>query len=409
MTIANELNDGTEGITRTRGREGVPEGAGGDQWRPFADLEANLKLLSSVGRRRSLERLGGSDFASNDYLGLAQSIELREAAADALNRQVPVGAGGSRLLRGNHAEHEALEESASSYFGAESALYFASGFAANMTLFATAPQRGDLVVYDEWIHASVHDGLARTRAERAVARHNDAQAIDDAIVGWRAGGGVGRVWIAVESLYSMDGDGPDLAELDALASRREAVLVIDEAHATGVLGPGGRGRAAFLEGRENVVTVHTCGKALGTAGALVCGPRVLKEFLVNRGRAFIFSTAPSPLVAAVTRAAIDLCERSDSRREELRRRVDGATRALSRYCGLTGSGSHVVPIVVGEDGAAVELAAGLRARGFDVRAIRPPTVPVGTARLRVALTLNVTESAVESLFQALGAEIAARR
>ncbi len=360
MTIANELNDGAEGITRTRGGEGVPEGARGGQRPPFADLEANLKLLSAEGRRRSLERLGGSDFASNDYLGLAQSIELREATADAVNRQVPVGAGGSRLLRGNHAEHEALEESASSYFGAESALYFANGFAANMTLFATAPQRGDLVVYDEWIHASVHDGLARTRAERAVARHNDAQAIDDAIAGWRARGGVGRVWIAVESLYGMDGDGPDLAELDALASRRGAVLVIDEAHATGVFGPGGRGRAAFLEGRENVVTV-------------------------------------------------DLCERSDSRREELRRRVDCATRALSLYCGLKGSGSHVVPIVVGEDGAAVELAAGLRARGFDVRAIRPPTVPVGTARLRVALTLNVTESAVESLFQALGAELAARR
>jgi 8-amino-7-oxononanoate synthase len=405
MTITNELNDAAEGITRTRGREGVPEGAGGDRWRPFADLEENLQSLSAVGRRRSLERLGGSDFASNDYLGLAQSIELREAAADAVNRQIPVGAGGSRLLRGNHAEHEALEESASSYFGAESALYFGSGFAANMTLFATAPQRGDLVVYDEWIHASVHDGLARTRAETAVARHNDVQAIDDAIVAWRVGGGVGRVWIAVESLYSMDGDGPDLAELDSLASHREAVLVIDEAHATGVLGPGGRGRGAFLEGRENVVTVHTCGKALGTAGALVCGPHVLKDFLVNRGRAFIFSTAPSPLVAAVTRAAIGVCERSDSRREELGRRVDCATRALSRYCGLTGSGSHVVPIVVGEDGAAVALAAGLRARGFDVRAIRPPTVPVGTARLRVALTLNVTESAVESLFQAIGAEM----
>jgi 8-amino-7-oxononanoate synthase len=277
-----------------------------------------------------------------------------------------------------------------------------------MTLFATAPQRGDLVVYDEWIHASVHDGLARTRAETAVARHNDVQAVDDVIVAWRARGGVGRVWIAVESLYSMDGDESDLAELNSLASRREAVLVIDEAHATGVLGPGGRGGGAFLEGRENVVTVHTCGKALGTAGALLCGPRVLKDFLVNRGRAFIFSTAASPLVAAVTRAALSLCERSDPRRDELRRRVECATRSLSRYCGLTGSGSHVVPIVVGEDRVAVELAARLRARGFDVRAIRPPTVPVGTARLRVALTLNVTESAVEGLFEALAMEMAAR-
>jgi len=372
-------------------------------------LEADLELLSAVGRGRSLERSGGSDFTSNDYLGLAQSIELFEALGDALQRRVPVGAGGSRLLRGNHPEHEALEESAAAYFGAESALYFATGFAANMTLFATAPQRGDLVVYDEWIHASVHDGLARTRAQTAAARHNDAQAIDDAIVGWRESGGVGRVWIAVESLYSMDGDRPDLAELDSLATRREAVLVIDEAHATGALGPGGRGLGAFLEGRENVVTLHTCGKALGTAGALVCGPRVLKDFLVNRGRAFIFSTAPSPLVAAVTRTAIALCERSDARREELRWRVDCAMRALSRYCGLRGSDSHVVPIVVGEDAAALELAARLRVRGFDVRAIRPPTVPVGTARLRVALTLNVSEGTVESLFQTLGAEMAARR
>ena len=168
-------------------------------------------MLSAVGRRRSLGGPGGKDFASNDYLGLAQSLELREAAMDAVNRGVPVGAGGSRLLRGNHAEHEALEFAAAAFFGAESALYFGSGFAANQTLFATAPQRGDLVVFDEWVHASVHDGLARTRAESAAARHNDVQAIDDVIVAWRAGGGVGRVWIAVESVYSMDGDGADLA------------------------------------------------------------------------------------------------------------------------------------------------------------------------------------------------------
>jgi 8-amino-7-oxononanoate synthase len=403
MAIASDLSDGSEGSRGTEGRVGVSKRAQCDTWRPFADLEADLGVLSAVGRRRSLERLDGYDFTSNDYLGLAQSIELRDAAQDAVSRRAPVGAGGSRLLRGNHEEHEALEQAAAAYFRAESALYFGSGFAANMTLFATAPQRGDLVVHDEWIHASVHEGLRRTRAETAVARHNEAQAIDDAIVAWRARGGVGRVWIAVESLYSMDGDAPDLEELGELAGRREAVLVIDEAHATGVLGPGGRGRAAFLEGHENVVTVHTCGKALGTSGALVCGSRVLKDFLVNRGRAFIYSTAPSPLVAGVTRAAIALCERSDARREALGRRVDCATQALSRHCGLASSGSHIVPIVVGEDGAAVELAAKLRTLGFDVRAIRPPTVPVGTARLRVALTLNVTEAAVESLFQLLGA------
>jgi 8-amino-7-oxononanoate synthase len=375
---------------------------------PFADLDSDLDRLSGKGRRRALESLGGLDFSSNDYLGLANSSELRDAASEALTRHVPVGSGGSRLLRGNHPEHVALERAAADFFGVDSALYFGSGYAANMTLFATAPQRGDLVVYDEWIHASVHDGMSRGRAAIVGARHNDMQSIDDEILRWRAAGGGGRIWIAVESLYSMDGDGPNLEDLDALANRRDAVLVIDEAHATGVLGPKGRGRAAFLEGRDNVVTVHTCGKALGTAGAFVCAPRVLTDFLVNRGRPFIFATAPPPLIAAVTRAAIALCERGDSRRDRLRGFVELATSELARHCGLTSSGSHILPIVIGEDQAALDLAARLRARGYDVRAIRPPTVPVGTARLRIALTLNVSEAAIEGLFQTLAAEMAGR-
>jgi 8-amino-7-oxononanoate synthase len=378
-----------------------------DRRSPFADLSADLARLSAVGRRRKLEALGGLDFTSNDYLGFADSMELRAAASEALSRQVPVGAGGSRLLRGNHPEHEALEQAAAAYFGAESALYFGTGYTANLTLFATAPQRGDLVVHDERIHASVHDGLRRSRAEVASARHNDIQSIDDTILRWRTAGGTGRVWIAVESLYSMDGDGPDLAAIGALAEHREAVLVIDEAHATGVLGPGGRGCAGFLEGRENVVTVHTCGKALGTAGALVCGPAVLNDFLVNRGRPFIFGTAPSPLVAAVTRAAIVLCEASDVRRKRLQGLVAYASRALAKQ-GLACSGSHILPIIIGEDQATVDLAAKLRAYGYDVRAIRPPTVPAGTARLRIALTLNVDESAIESLFQVLGQAMTSR-
>jgi 8-amino-7-oxononanoate synthase len=371
----------------------------------FTDLERDLGSLTVLGRRRSLRANGGLDFASNDYLGFARSVELREAAMDAVNRGVPVGAGGSRLLRGNDPEHGLLEECAAKFFGAESTLYFGSGYSANLCLFATAPQRVDLVVHDEFVHASVHDGLRRGRAEVVRARHNDAQDIDDAIVRWRAGGGSGRPWIAVESLYSMDGDGPDLQELYALAVRREAVLVLDEAHATGVLGSQGRGRAAFLERRENVVTVHTCGKALGTAGALVCGPSVLKNFLVNRGRAFIYSTAPSPLVAAVTRAAIGLCGRSDGRRGQLSQLIECATGAMWRRLGLKSTESHVMPIMVGEDGAADRLAAKLRGRGFDVRAIRPPTVPHGTARLRIALTLNVDAAAIENLFEALAMEM----
>jgi 8-amino-7-oxononanoate synthase len=338
-------------------------------------------------------------------LGLADSDELRAAVREALSRRVSVGSGGSRLLRGNHPEHEDLERTAAAFFGAESALYFGSGYAANQALFSTAPQRGDLVVHDECIHASVHDGMRLGRAATAASRHNDLPSIDAEIQRWRAAGGEGRVWIAVESLYSMDGDGPDLAELDALARRRDAVLVIDEAHATGVLGPCGRGRAALLEGRGNVITIHTCGKALGTAGAFVCAPRVLTDFLVNRGRPFIFATAPSPLLAAVTRAALGLCERGDARRERLRALVAFAGQELARHCGRAASGSHILPVVVGEDGAATELAARLRRRGYDVRAIRPPTVPAGTARLRIALTLNVDEAAIEGLCRALAQDL----
>lgn len=203
----------------------------------------------------------------------------------------------------------------------------------------------------------------------------------------------------------MSGDGPDLAELAGLSDRHDAVLVIDSAHSTGVLGPQGRGRTAFLGARENLVTVHTCGKALGCEGALLCGPRTLRDFLVNRGRAFIFSTAPSPLMAAVTRAAITLCGISDARREQLDLLVKRAAQAVAHHCGLAASGSHIVPIVIGEDSQTVDLATRLRAHGFDVRAIRPPTVPAGTARLRIALTLNVDAAAVDALFERLGVEM----
>ena len=384
----NEVDAG-----RWLGQEGVTR---------LASLAADLARLTARDRRRRLQRPAGLDFTSNDYLGFAGCVELREAAIEALSRHVPLGAGGSRVLRGNHAEHEALEAAAARYFGCASALYFGSGYAANLTLFATAPQRRDLVVHDEKIHASVHDGLRRGRAAVAVARHNDAQSIDDEIVAWRDAGGTGLVWIAVESLYSMDGDGPDLAELAALAHRREAILIVDEAHATGVLGPQGRGRAAFLEGRDDVVTLHTCGKALGTAGAFICAPAVLNEYLVNRGRPFIYGTAPSPLLASVTRAALELSERSDLRRERLQGLVRTAARSLAEHCGLVSSGSHILPIIIGNDRAALDLAAVLQERGFDVRAIRPPSVPSGTARLRIALTLNLDEAAVQSLFITLG-------
>jgi len=368
-------------------------------------FESDLRELSKRGRLRSLRGRSGIDFTSNDYLGLAESEELRRAAAEAVARGVSVGSGGSRLLRGNHPEHEALEAEAAGYFGAETALYFGGGYVANLAIFSTLPQTGDLIVHDELIHASVHEGLRRGRAGFVGVPHNNVDAFDAAIVRWRATGGTGRPWLAVESLYSMDGDSPDLAELLAVADRHEAMVVIDEAHATGVLGPQGRGLAADFEGRDNVVTLHTCGKALGTVGGFVLGPRIIRDFLVNRARPFIFATAPSPLTAAITRVALELSRSNPERRERLARLVRFAGNQLRDRCNVEPSGSQIVPVIIGSDQAAVTLAAALQRQGYDIRAIRPPTVPEGTARLRVALTLNVDEATVAGLFEALAGHL----
>jgi 8-amino-7-oxononanoate synthase len=367
----------------------------------YEAFEADLRGLADRGRLRSLRERSGIDFTSNDYLALAESAELRQAAAEAVARGVPVGSGGSRLLRGNHPEHEALETEAAAYFGAETALYFGGGYVANFAIFSTLPQTGDLIVHDELIHASVHEGLRRGRADFIGVPHNDVDAFDSAISRWRKAGGKGRPWLSVESLYSMDGDSPNLVELLAVADRQEAMVVIDEAHATGVLGPQGRGLAAAFEGRDNVITLHTCGKALGTVGGFILAPRIIRDFLVNRSRPFIFATAPSPLTAAITRAALEVSRSNPERRERLARLVQFSGNELRRRCGIEPSGSHIVPVIIGADQAAVALASALQRKGYDIRAIRPPTVPEGTARLRIALTLNVDEPTVAGLFEAL--------
>jgi 8-amino-7-oxononanoate synthase len=365
----------------------------------------DLARLAARDRLRALMPRAGADFSSNDYLALARSPRLREAVADALARGVAVGSGGSRLLRGNDPEHDALEGEAAAFFGCEAALWFSSGYAANAALLGTLPQRGDLVVHDALIHASAHEGMRLGRAEAMAARHNDADSFDDAITAWRARGGTGRAWIAVESLYSMDGDRAPLADLAAVAARHDAFLLIDEAHATGVFGPEGRGLAADLEGRENVVTLRTCGKALGCEGALVCGPATVRDFLVNRGRGFIFSTAPSPLMASAVRAALRIVAEEPQRRERLHALVAYAERALAG-CGVEPTGSQILPLVLGDDATTMRVAGAVQAAGYDVRGIRPPTVPVGEARLRISVTLNTTEAEIDGLARAIGEVLA---
>ena len=345
-----------------------------------------LSGLERKSRRRHLITRAGVDFASNDYLALANSPALRGAVLDAVERGVPVGSGGSRLLRGNDPEHEALEEDAARFFDVERVLYFGCGYDANFALLTTLPQKGDLIVYDELIHASCHEGVGAGRAESAMVRHNDPAAFEGAINAWRKAGGIGRPWIVVESLYSMDGDIAPLPDLVEIADRHNAFMIVDEAHATGVYGPDGRGLAALYKGRENIITLHTCGKALGASGALVCAPSAVCDFIINRARPFIYSTAPSPVVAAA---------------------VAHANALVEVRCGLPPSGSQILPVIIGENARVMAVAEALQAQRFDVRGVRPPTVPEGTARLRISITLNADQNSVSEMVDALAEELAA--
>ncbi|MEY8801398.1 8-amino-7-oxononanoate synthase [Leisingera sp. XS_AS12] len=374
----------------------------------FPRHEKSLEALRSRGRYRQLMPREGHDFASNDYLGLASSEVLRAAASDALARGVPVGAGGSRLLRGNDAEHQRLEAEAAAFFGTEAALFMGGGFNANQAIFSALPQQGDLVLYDALIHASTHDGMRLGRAETRSFAHGDTDDAARVLRDWRASGGAGQVWIAVEAVYSMDGDLAPLDALMALADATGAVLVVDEAHSTGVFGDMGRGLAHEIAHRPNVLSLHTCGKALGASGALICGQRVLIETLINKARGFIYATAPSPLNAALVRAALQELRQNPTRREQAWAGIAHAQDEAKRLCGLDGFDSQILPVVIGDDKRTMALAAAMQGHGYDIRGIRPPTVPRGTARLRLSITLNTGAGVITSMLETLARELEAR-
>jgi 8-amino-7-oxononanoate synthase len=307
-------------------------------------------------------------------------------------------------LRGNCEEHEALEAEAARFFCAEAVLFFGGGYVANFAILTTIPQRGDLLVLDSLVHASIHEGARAGPADFRIGGHNDPQSIENTIREWRAKGGTGRVWIVVESLYSMDGDFAPLEDLVAIADRYDAFLMVDEAHATGVYGKQGRGLTALYEGRENLLVVHTCGKALGAAGALVTASGVLRDFMVNRCRPFIFATAPSPLMAVAVREGLLILQEEPERQQRLAKLVAFTHREISLRGLRSPSDSQIVPYIVGDNARAMRLASALQVRGFDIRGIRPPTVPAGTARLRISLTLNVVEDNVLAMLDALAEE-----
>ncbi len=374
----------------------------------------------------------GIDLSSNDYLGYSANAVGRisnPSYANAVGRisnpssdnavgrisnpsyavDLPHSGMASRLLRGHHAIWEQVETELARWHGAESALMLTSGYAANEGLLSTIIEPDDWVASDERNHASIIDGLRLSRPRRFVYRHNDLDQLEEGLRAEAARRTVSReLFVVTEALYSMDGDRTPLAELAELTQRYEAHLIVDEAHATGCFGPAGSGRVDELGLRGKVLaTIHTGGKALGVPGAYIGGSGQLKEYLVNRCRQLIFTTAPAPAIGAWWQEALRRTQADDAGRRSL---CDNTAlfRSVLTQCGVAALGSdYIVPILLGDDARVVGVANRLQEQGFDIRAIRPPTVPSGTARLRVCIHANHEPKTLQDAAAAIAAAIRA--
>jgi 8-amino-7-oxononanoate synthase len=351
-------------------------------------LEGELRLLLEAGLLRTRPepvRDVARSFCSNDYLGLAATP----------TEPAPGGAGASRLIVGERPEHRSLELALASWLQTDAALVFTSGYAANLGALSCLARPGDLIVSDELNHASIIDGCRLSRARVVVVPHLDVGAVDRAL----AGRSEERAWVATESYFSMDADSPNLRALREVATAHGAALYVDEAHALGVFGSDGRGLCVQADVLPDVL-VGTLGKSLGAAGAFVAGSNALVSWLWNRARSFVFSTGASPAVVAVAEANLQRIHAQPGLRDRLAANVAAMRSGLERF-GLKPLGfGPIIPLVIGDPGRAVDAAAELRRRGVHVQAVRPPTVPPGSSRIR--LTVTAAHSA-EEITGALGA------
>jgi 8-amino-7-oxononanoate synthase len=374
-------------------------------------IAGELDALAAKGLRRSLETIGPRqgpvvevdgrrlvNLCSNDYLGLAADPRLRRAAADAALED-GAGAGALRLVAGDLPIHRRLEARLAAWKGAEAALLFNSGYHANAGVPPALVGRDDAIFSDVLNHASIVDGCLLSRAEHVRYRHVDVDELADLLARSTAR----RKLVVTDSVFSMDGDAAPLRELASVCDRHGAMLYVDEAHAAGVLGPTGAGLAEALGVTERIdVHMGTLGKALGAFGAYVAGSRALSDLLVSRARTFVFTTALPPAACAAALTALDVVVAEPERRARVLALTERAKAGLGRLgFDVARVVAPILPVVLGSEERALAASRALRARGLFVRAIRPPTVPRGTSRLRVALSAAHEEAHVDLLLGAL--------
>ena len=365
-------------------------------------IRSHIRELENTGLRRHLQPPSGIDLSSNDYLGLASHPLLKQKMAEAV-LESGCGSTGSRLLRGDRAAFAAVESRFAAFKKTEASLYFGSGYTANIGVLGTFIERHDVVFTDSQNHASIVDGIRLSRAKRVKFRHCD---IDDVARKVRAfpDNPIGaQKFLVTESLFSMDGDFAPLADYAQLCRETGTVLIVDEAHAVGVYGESGSGWIEHTRtGSEVFVSVDTAGKAMGVSGAFVSGPEWAVDYLIQRARPFMFSTAPPPALAAALDASLRVIEQEPERRRRLQELASFLRGVLvERGVDIGGSQSQIIPVILGENDRAKSVAAELEHEGFDVRAIRPPAVPPGTARLRVSVNALLDEVTLQRFASAL--------
>ncbi|WP_285008092.1 aminotransferase class I/II-fold pyridoxal phosphate-dependent enzyme [Pedobacter faecalis] len=363
-------------------------------------MQSRLEQRTLAGSLRRLEQPGALiDFSSNDYLGFARSGALRERAEGILNSlgNYKHGATGSRLLSGNHAFTEETEAYIAAFHGAESGLIFNSGYDANVGLLSSLPQRGDTIISDELVHASIKDGARLSHANRFTFKHNDVDQLES-----RLRKASGNIYVVVESVYSMDGDLAPLLTISTLCERYDAALIVDEAHATGLFGDHGRGLVSQLKLESKVFArIMTFGKALGSHGAAVIGSNTLRNYLINFARSFIYTTAAPVHGIAMVSAGYHLLNDTNYT-EAIANTIKLYTaRMQAEMPHIITTESTIQTLICPSNDSCRNAAAQLQSQGFDVRAILSPTVPVGYERLRICLHLYNTDPEISGLVNAL--------
>ena len=353
--------------------------------------ETELEKLKEANLERTLKVTTGLDFCSNDYLSLAGHKGIRAELIKALKNNIPLSAGASRLLRGQTPWHEETETLFRKWVGRESALFFSSGYLCNIGVISTFQ---DYTLFsDELNHASLIDGCRLSRNPCYIYPHKDLNKLEIYLKKTKEG----KKMIITESLFSMDGDIAPLKEISELALKYKALLLVDEAHATGIFGKNGGGFLTLLKEKEHIISIHPCGKALSSNGAFVVGPKLLKKYLIHKCRPFIYTTAPYPLLLLQIKSVLNTLKKEPNRMELLKKKALYFRKKIS----YGESESPIVSVVLGSAGRVLSGGRELQKRGFDVGAIRYPTVPKKTERLRICLHYNHTYKQLDSLAQSL--------